>query len=203
MKFLFGRRKLEERATRLYFIAVAQARRPEFYLDYQVPDTVWGRFEMIALHVFLILHRLKGGGSEATELAQGVFDTMFSDMDQNLRELGIGDLSVGKKVKELAESFYGRVAAYDQGLSSGTLEDALARNVFALRSGAENGVAAAKLADYVQRTADALNRIDLFAIVEGKADFPEPPEPQLEPRPEPRGGESESAGGAARAAESR
>ena len=100
-----------------------------FYADWGVPDTLDGRFDMISLHAFLVLDRLKG-----TEQAfrQGLVDEFFADMDRSLREMGVGDLSVGKKVRKMAEVFYGRVAAYDQALAGpdGALEAAIARNVF-------------------------------------------------------------------------
>ena len=159
------------RAARLYATAVAEARRPEFYLVHQVPDTVWGRFEMVALHVFLILHRLKGEGAEAAALAQALFDTMFADMDQNLRELGIGDMSVGREIRGLAESFYGRVAAYDRGLEAGGLAEALQRNIFA----AQNEPGALALADYMRNAVAVLRGIETSRIVGGEARFPGPP----------------------------
>jgi cytochrome b pre-mRNA-processing protein 3 len=126
---------------------------------------------MVALHVFLLLHRLKGEGAEAAALAQALFDTMFADMDRNLRELGVGDMSVGREIRGLAESFYGRIAAYDRGLEAGGLGEALQRNIFA--GGNESGAGA--LADYVRRAAQLLREIDTSRIVGGEARFPGPP----------------------------
>ena len=99
---------------------MAQARKPDFYRTAGVPDTVQGRFEMIALHMFLVLHRLKQEGGTGTDLAQNLFDLMFQDMDRNLRELGTGDLAVGKRIKTLAKELYGRIAAYEKGLNADT-----------------------------------------------------------------------------------
>ncbi len=97
---------------------VARARSPAFYATYGVPDTLDGRFELIALHAFLVLHRLRGAaGTE--RFAQALFDTMFVDMDRGLREMGTGDLSVGKQVKLMATGFYGRIQAYQDGLDAG------------------------------------------------------------------------------------
>jgi cytochrome b pre-mRNA-processing protein 3 len=108
---------------------VAAARHPLFYADWGVADTLDGRFDMISLHAFLVLDRLKG-----TEQAfrQDLVDELFADMDRSLREMGVGDISVGKKVRKMAEVFYGRLAAYDQALAGpeGALEAAIARNVF-------------------------------------------------------------------------
>ena len=103
---------------------VEQARRPEFFTRFGVPDTLDGRFELICLHAFLYLHRLKSEPCRARRVAQRFFDTMFADFDRSLRELGTGDLSVGRQVKRMAEAFYGRIRAYEQGLDGD--EDAVA-----------------------------------------------------------------------------
>lgn len=137
MKVLFfgrarNRREIRDAARALYGRVVEQSRRSEFYADLGVPDTLDGRFEMVALHVFLLLHRLRSGGTAAKRLAQCLFDTMFSDMDHNLRELGVGDLGVGPRIKFMAKALYGRIAAYEAGLarSDEVLAAALARNLF-------------------------------------------------------------------------
>lgn len=128
----FKKRRLKLIAYELYTSAVGQARQPEFYTDLCVPDTLEGRFDMISLHVFLILRRLKHEGQPMQELGQAIFDAMFADMDRNFREMGFGDIGVGNRVKKLARAFYGRVAAYDEGLEGedATLIAALRRNVY-------------------------------------------------------------------------
>lgn len=170
---LFGRSKAAKAdpAAALYSALVAQARRPEFYTSCGVPDTVQGRFEMIALHAFLVLRRLRTGAPDDARLAQDLFDLMFADMDRNLRELGVGDLGVGKRVKALAKSFYGRIAAYDQGLDGapGTLEAALARNVYAGSAAAD--AARAALADYLRRAAAAMTCLELADLHAGRVSF--------------------------------
>lgn len=149
---------------------MAAARHPRLYDEWQVPDTVDGRFDMIALHVFLVLDRLKGaeGG-----FRQALVDELFLDMDRSLREMGAGDLSVGKKVRKMAEVFYGRVAAYDQTIAVGgpELEAALARNVYP--EGAPDG-AAARLAGYAQDQRRTLTGQDATAIARGHVHFTEP-----------------------------
>src|SRR5260370_6969849 len=95
-----------------YRRVVEQARQPIFFTDYGVPDTLDGRFELICLHAFLYLHRLKGEPPPATWLCQSFFDEMFADFDRALREMGTGDLSVRKHVKRTARAFYGRIRAY-------------------------------------------------------------------------------------------
>lgn len=131
------RRRRESAAHTLYASAVEQSRRPDFYSRLGVPDTLDGRFELVVMHAFLLMHRLKAVGHsqadrEAQALSQAVFDLMFADMDMNLREIGVSDLAVGKKVRQMAKAFYGRVAAYEQGLAAeaGVLEDAVRRNLY-------------------------------------------------------------------------
>lgn len=116
-------RKLE--AARLYDELVAAARRPFLYGAEGAPDTVDGRFDMIVLHAVLLMRRMREGGEEGRALAQLVFDHMFHDMDGALREMGTGDLSVGKKIRAMGEAFYGRAKAYDEALEAGD-EEALA-----------------------------------------------------------------------------
>ncbi len=93
---------------------MAAARHVRFYENMGVADTIDGRFEMIVLHLFLVLNRLKGEGVE--DLRQNLTDEFFADMDRSLRELGVSDVAVGKKVRKIAESYYGRVTAYDRAL---------------------------------------------------------------------------------------
>lgn len=127
---LFGRKTDKKAAHEAYGAAVSQGRLPVFYAEYHVPDTLDGRFEMIALHVFLVLYRVKNDKLSGA-FAQALFDVFFADMDRGLRELGTGDLSVGKQIKLMATGFYGRIAAYEAGLAgSGDLDAALRRNLY-------------------------------------------------------------------------
>ena len=159
-------------AERLYLAAVDQARDPAFYMHGDVPDTVDGRFDMIALHVYLLLRRLRQGGDPAAAAtAQALFDAMFADMDRSLREMGVGDLGVGRRVKAMAKVFYGRVAAYDRGLETedDALTAALARNVF--RTAPASQTALAALAVYVRREAASLAVQPLDALLGGRVQF--------------------------------
>ena len=119
-------------ATPLYSEIVRQARQPVFYNKLGVPDTYNGRFDLIALHAFIIMRRLKSIGKDGEILSQALFDCMFTDIDKNLREMGVGDLSVGKKIKKLAAAYYGRVKAYDDALlkTDEFLEAAFKRNIY-------------------------------------------------------------------------
>ena len=109
-------------AQQLYHAVVTQARSPVWYRDLGVPDTPEGRFEMIALHVALVVRRLRQEGVAGQALGQLLFDVMFADLDGSLRELGVSDLSVGAYVKRLAGNFYARLAALDEGLADAAPE---------------------------------------------------------------------------------
>lgn len=159
----------------LYGHIVAQARQPGFYTACAVPDTVQGRFEMIALHAFLVMRRLKTGGAPG-RLAQDLFDLMFGDMDRNLRELGTGDLGVAKRIKKLAKAFYGRIAAYEDGLTgavAGRLEEALARNAY--EEVAAPPAAVAALAAYLRQADAAMAGQPLDDLAAGRVRFIAPP----------------------------
>jgi cytochrome b pre-mRNA-processing protein 3 len=154
----------------LYEAIVAAARREKFYLDYGVPDTVDGRFDLIALHLFLALDRLRHGEGATESFRQQLTDGFFADMDRNLREMGVGDLSVGKKVRKMAEAFYGRVKAYSAALENdnAALRDALARNIYA----EANSPHAAGLADWVVRARAALETQSIDHLMSGEVLLP-------------------------------
>src|SRR4051812_2446073 len=105
---LFRPRPAQSMGRALYAQVVEQARRPALYQDLGCPDTVEGRFELYTLHVVLVLERLRTGGETAAETSQALFDTYVKGLDDGLREMGVGDLSVGKKMRRLGEAFYGR-----------------------------------------------------------------------------------------------
>lgn len=171
LSFLKPRRSADP-VHALYGAIVAEARRPALFAECRVPDTTIGRFEMIALHVFLVLRRLKSGSAATKELGQRLFDYFFADMDRSLRELGVGDLSVGKKVKGLAKSFYGRAVAYDRALDAddqAALAEALNRNI-ADPDQAEP-LEAARLADYVAGQDRALADHPVERIAAGDPGF--------------------------------
>ncbi|MBV8524413.1 MAG: ubiquinol-cytochrome C chaperone family protein [Acetobacteraceae bacterium] len=128
----FRRRHRHERTGFvLYAAAVQAARDPWFYRTLGVPDTLDGRFDLVCLHAYLLISRLAAQPSPGPALAQAVFDAMFSDMDVNLREMGVGDLSVGRRVRTMWEAFHGRAAAYGGAMSDPVaLTAAIARNVW-------------------------------------------------------------------------
>ena len=108
---LFRRSQQRDTISTLYGMIVAQARLPVFYRDYAVADTVNGRFDLIVLHLALVLDRLAQDPA-AQSVGQGVFDLFCRDMDDNLREMGIADLKVPKEMRRMGEAFYGRSQAY-------------------------------------------------------------------------------------------
>lgn len=176
---IFGAAKIQDRAHTLYEAIVAQARQPVFFAAWEVPDTVDGRFEMIALHAFLVMHRLKGAPQPAPAVAQALFDTMFGDMDRSLREMGAGDLGVGRRVKAMATAFYGRIAAYEAGLEqpgTATLEAALRRNAYGTLGEAQGPATRSveALAAYVRAGAAALAGQATDEILAGRPLFPAP-----------------------------
>src|ERR1700721_1787570 len=136
---------------------VAQGREPLFYRDFGVPDTVNGRFDLLVLHLWMVLRRLKPieGGAN---LAQTVFDRFCDDMDANLREMGVGDLTVPKRMQAFGEAFYGRAAAYDLALATGSepLAQALCKNIL----NGEQLERASQLACYAEAAITALADLD-------------------------------------------
>ena len=161
----------ERPAAALYGAAVTAARDPWFYRQLGVPDTLDGRFDLVALHAFLLINRLQDADAPGPALAQAVFDAMFRDMDSNLREIGVSDLSVGKRMRTMWEAFHGRSKAYAAALrdaDQAALAGALARNVW--RNTAPEG-GADRLASVVLSQATYLARQPLTAFTSGTVHF--------------------------------
>ncbi|MCX5493630.1 ubiquinol-cytochrome C chaperone [Kaistia dalseonensis] len=171
-RFFTRSRRNESIAYSLYGAIVAQSRQPAFYADWLVPDTLDGRYDMIVLHDFLLFYRLKTESDADRRLGQAVFDIFLKDMDGALREMGVGDISVPKKLKKMAEVFYGRVSAYDAALAAGdgaALEAAIARNIFPEGDPAGS---AGRMAAYVEAATVALAAQPIDVIRAGRIDFP-------------------------------
>ncbi len=167
-KRLFAERKPDP-SEPLYAAIVAAARQEKFYRDWQVPDTLDGRFDMMVLHMFLTLDRLRHFGGESEVLRQALTDRFFAAMDAALREVGVGDISVGKKVRKMAEAFFGRVTAYTAGIEKGVAElsDALKRNIYADVDGRH----AIELARWVLQAKAILVEQNLDDIAQGHVRF--------------------------------
>ena len=162
----------------IYGMIVTQAREPLFYRDLGVPDTVNGRFDLLVLHLWMVLRRLRSipGGIEE---AQALFDRFCEDLDANLREMGVGDLAVPKRMQAFGEAFYGRSAAYDLALTKGreALADAIGRNIL-------NGVDAEnarRLAAYTETAmASLIGAVDA-ELLNGTWKFPLAVEERVQP----------------------
>lgn len=147
LKRLFGHRGLGAETVALYGRIVARSREPVFYAVMGVPDSPEGRFDLLALHAFLVMDALS---PTAPKAAQALFDLMFDDMEVNLRELGASDIRIGARVKKLAQDFFGRSEAYRNALKNNDkqgLMAALDRNLFASTTAQEAHLAL--LAEYV------------------------------------------------------
>jgi cytochrome b pre-mRNA-processing protein 3 len=158
----------------LYGMIVAQARAPVFYAGCGVPDTVEGRFELIVLHLVLLLRRLDRSDDPGRNRGQLLFDAFCRDLDDNLREMGVGDMAVPREMRRFAKAFYGRQAAYRTALEAADrseLEKAMARNIFASPDADEKAVS---LARYARAAATALDDETDSALFSGKAVFPRP-----------------------------
>ena len=173
---MLGRKRSRTRqdagiAHSLYGAIVTQARSPAFYRDFGVADAIDGRFDLIVLHAFLLLEKLRACGAPGAALSQEVVDLFFLDMDRSLREMGVGDMGVPRRIKTMAQSFFGRSTAYRQAAAGGAraaLADAIGRNLFPDLEHAPP--AAAALADYVLASLAQ----DDGALLGGRVTFPDP-----------------------------
>jgi cytochrome b pre-mRNA-processing protein 3 len=170
---LFRRSSHRRTIRALYGMIVAQARSATFYADYGVPDTLDGRFDLIVLHLVLYLRRLGQQNAAARSFGQELFDEFCRDLDGNLREMGVGDLAVPKKMQGFAAAFYGRQAAYLDALGETdeqAFAKALARNIF--RVGIDDGAVA--LAGYARAALAGLDAQNEDALLRGQVVFPSP-----------------------------
>lgn len=173
--FRFRRRRHERSGAALYEGAVAAAREPFLYASLGVPDTLDGRFDIVSLYGFLLIDRLEKEPPSGAELAQALFDAMFSNMDVALRELGVGDPAVAKRMEAMWDAFHGRARAYRAALAGAdptALEAALARNVW---RGRPNGQGAMALARLVRAEVTHLAAQPLADLARGSVRFLAPP----------------------------
>jgi cytochrome b pre-mRNA-processing protein 3 len=168
---LFRPRPARAIGQTLYQRVVDQSRTPALYADIGAPDTVEGRFEIYTLHVVLLLERLRGHGEQAAEVSQALFDTYVKSLDDALREMGVGDLSVGKKMRKLGEALFGRAKSYEAAFqalpATELLEALLVRTIFADADAA----GAPRLTAYVTAQRAHLASQDLERLVAGEVDW--------------------------------
>jgi len=154
----------------VYSAIVAQSRQPRFYAEWLVPDTVTGRFDMISLHMALLFRRLRAETGEQKQFSQAVFDLFFKDMDRSLREMGVGDLGVPKRIQKMGNIFFGLLAALNEAMDrhdSPALQAVLSRNIF---NGA-SGPHVEALAEYLLAEDRALADQPATAITGGALNF--------------------------------
>ncbi len=175
LKALRTRATLRRKAGEIYGAIVTQARQPGFYAALGIPDTPAGRYDMVVLHLFLVLGRLKlEAGTEP--LQQALIEAFVEDIDDSMRELGTGDVVVGKKVRKAAAGFYERSRDYREALAAdgaGVLEGALIRYGLALESDPRR---CSCLAAYVRTTAEALKGQASAEVSGGRLAFPPVPD---------------------------
>jgi cytochrome b pre-mRNA-processing protein 3 len=155
----------------IYGMIVTQAREPLFYRDLGVPDTVNGRFDLLLMHLWLVLGRLKSVEA-GSDLSQALFDHFCTDMDDNLREMGVGDLTVPKRMQAFGEAFYGRTAAYDLAMTDS--DEALAQSFCKNILNGQHIDKARRLAAYARDAMAALAQIDGAGLTQGAWNFPKP-----------------------------
>jgi len=158
----------------LYGAIVAQARLPAFYVAFGVPDTLEGRFDLLVLHLVLVLRRLSRAGDRGREFGQQLFDAFCRDLDGNLREMGVGDLTVPKRMQRFGEAFYGRQAAYLAALEAenpADFENTVSRNILQLEGVDRRAIDLARYARAAVRQLDAQEEAALFG---GAVEFPHP-----------------------------
>lgn len=171
MVFRFFRRSANDAVIdRLYDGIVTASRARGLYADLAIPDSFEGRFESLTLHAALVLRRLQACEAPGPDMAQHLVNWIFRHFDRNLREMGVGDISVPKRMKTLAEAFLGRSKAYDEVLGSAgrALGECLARNIYADKEPAD------ALARYVMASELALSAEPVQAFIDGRLPFPEP-----------------------------
>lgn len=176
----FFKDKKDKKATAyLYAGLVGRARHPVFYRELGVPDTIDGRFDLILLHLFLVTHHLEMNLNEAA-LSRLLQEKMIDDMDRSLREMGVGDMSVGKKIKAMATAWFGRREAYGGALGAGKeqIEKAISLNVFRLD---QEHPASNVLANYVIEMLDAFQGISPVDFRSAKFEWDELSLPEIVP----------------------
>jgi len=159
--------------VRQYDALTRAARDPVFFESMNVPDTVMGRFEMLSIALILYFRRTATAGEQVKAIAQEVVEAFFEDLDHSMRELGIGDNGVPKRMKKLAGMFYGRLDSYARALESNdaeALQAALRRNIHP--ENADEALSMRLLADYMMRAENALKTVPEAVLANGDAHLP-------------------------------
>lgn len=156
----------------LYQHLVEQARRPVFYVECEVPDTLDGRFELILLHLFLVLSRLKAEGRDTYNEERQLIEVFMEDMDRSIRELGVGDTGVSRRVKKMANAFYGRMKAYTDATGLEAMEEALKRNLYGTVEPSAGTLQ--RMVGYYEAAQNVLKGTPLDDVLSASFSLPEP-----------------------------
>lgn len=173
--WLGARKRRKEVSEKLFGAVVTQSRRREFYMEYGVPDTLDGRYDMLVVHVALLMIRLQQE-PDGKKLCQSLFDRFFRDMERSLREIGVGDLSVPRHMKRMMRGFNGRAERYRMAFRDSSpemLEEAVRKNIYG-DDAATDSEAAQKMVRYIVRTFSYLQSQDGGALSSGNARFLHP-----------------------------
>ena len=168
-------RAAHKSARALYASIEQRSREPVFYADYAVPDTLDGRFDMIALHVGLLIDHVRTLGPDGQRIAQAIFDEMVLRMEQSCRQLGIGDLGVPRQIKKMMQALQGRAVAYAESIKANTLDAALQRNLYATVD-APSGAVLNGMADYIKSYKHQIDQTSIDVIKAGQFNFPPLPQ---------------------------
>lgn len=173
-RYFRARKQEKHTAYMLYKTLVEQARHASFYTEYGVDDTIEGRFDMILLHLFMVDERLNLAGEQYVGLRRNLHEAMVSDIDRSFRELGVGDMSVGKEMKKVGSAWLGRHTAYAAALEDnaeeGALSQAIQKNLYA----DEAPGSVETMVNYVMKSRQLLALTELETILEGNLVFPSP-----------------------------
>lgn len=159
--------------VRQYDALTRAARNPAFFESMNVPDTVMGRFEMLSMVLILYFRRTASAGEPVKAIAQEIVEAFFEDLDHSMRELGIGDNGVPKRMKKLAGMFYGRLDSYARALENGdivALEAALRRNIHPENT--DEALSMRLLADYMVMAENGLKTVPETVLANGEASLP-------------------------------
>jgi cytochrome b pre-mRNA-processing protein 3 len=163
-----------EAAEKIYDSIVAQSRNPVFYVRCGVPDTLSGRFDMLVIHMFIVMQNLKMGGTEGELLGREIVEAFVKEMDSMVRDLGVADLQVPNEVRKIASLFYGQLVVYTEAVNKknrAALSDAVWRS---FQSGDETAnVAATEIADYIFGAIKNIREMPLNLLLQGHLNFPE------------------------------
>ena len=172
LRALRNRAKLRRNAGDIYGAIVSQARHPQFYVNLGIPDTPIGRYDMVVLHLFLVLERLREDGDATEKLQRLLLETFVADMDDSLRELGTGDVVVGKRVRRAAAGFYDRARDYRAAMteSDQALGRAFVRHGLA---GTDASHDIGGLCAYVRAAVAALQKLDAEEVLAARLSFPD------------------------------